>query len=66
MDDQQNFGQGQGGFGQRQMYQGNWTCAQCKAEITELPFEPDGQRPIYCRDCHREMRRNRPRRRFDS
>jgi hypothetical protein len=31
-----------------------------------LPFEPDGQRPIYCRDCHREMRRNRPRRRFDS
>ncbi|MEA3464115.1 MAG: CxxC-x17-CxxC domain-containing protein [Patescibacteria group bacterium] len=44
------------------MFQGNWTCAKCGAAITELPFEPDGERPLYCRDCHRQMRQNRPRR----
>ncbi|MDD5071870.1 MAG: hypothetical protein PHQ42_04005 [Patescibacteria group bacterium] len=49
-------------FGQRQMYQGNWTCSGCGAEITELPFQPDGDRPIFCRDCHRQRRDSRPRR----
>lgn len=57
MDDQRNFGQ-------RQMFQGNWTCSQCGVEITELPFEPDGSRPIFCRDCHRQRRSNRGRKRF--
>ncbi len=41
-------------FGQRQMYQGQWQCANCGREITELPFQPDGTRPVYCRDCHRQ------------
>ncbi len=31
----------------------NLKCAQCKKEITELPFQPDGSRPVYCRDCNR-------------
>ncbi|MFA6255323.1 MAG: CxxC-x17-CxxC domain-containing protein [Patescibacteria group bacterium] len=58
MDDQNQFGQ-------RQMFQGHWTCSECGAEITELPFEPDGDRPIFCRDCHRKKRQSRPpRRRF--
>lgn len=26
------------------------TCAKCGKE-TEVPFRPDGSRPIYCRDC---------------
>ncbi len=40
---------------QRQMYQGNWACSKCGAEITELPFEPDPSRMdrLLCRDCHR-------------
>lgn len=49
-------------FGQRQMYQGNWQCSQCGAAITELPFEPDGTRPIFCRDCHRQKKQSRGRR----
>ncbi len=57
MDEQSNFGP-------RKMYQGKWTCSNCGAEITELPFEPDGNRPIYCRNCHRDMRKNRPARQF--
>ncbi len=48
--------------GRGQMVQGNWTCSQCGAAITELPFEPDGNRPIFCRDCHRQKMQNRPRR----
>ena len=43
-------------FGQRQMYQGNWKCSECSAEITELPFQPDGDRPLFCRDCHRNKK----------
>ncbi|MFA6410648.1 MAG: CxxC-x17-CxxC domain-containing protein [Candidatus Buchananbacteria bacterium] len=54
----------QNSFGPRQMYQGNWTCSQCGAAITELPFEPDGTRPIFCRDCHRQRKSDRPRRHF--
>ncbi|MFH1820618.1 MAG: CxxC-x17-CxxC domain-containing protein, partial [Candidatus Nealsonbacteria bacterium] len=30
------------------MIQGNWKCSDCGNEITELPFEPSGDRPIYC------------------
>jgi len=49
MDDKQDFGQ-------RPMHQGQWKCSECEAEITELPFEPDGDRPLYCRSCHQKQR----------
>ncbi|PIR06874.1 MAG: hypothetical protein COV55_02095 [Candidatus Komeilibacteria bacterium CG11_big_fil_rev_8_21_14_0_20_36_20] len=52
MDNQQNFGQ-------RPMVEGHWECAECGAEITQLPFEPDGERPIFCRDCYRKKRPTR-------
>ena len=44
------FEQGRG-FTPRQTVKGNWKCADCGKEITELPFEPSPDRPIYCRDC---------------
>ncbi|HLD27591.1 MAG TPA: CxxC-x17-CxxC domain-containing protein [Patescibacteria group bacterium] len=50
-----------GNFGSRPMVQGNWTCSGCGAEITELPFEPDGDRPVYCRDCYKPKRNNNSR-----
>jgi len=55
------YDQNQGGF-QRRMYQGNWKCSKCNADITELPFEPHPDRvdQLFCRDCYR------PKRRFDS
>ena len=49
----------QNNYGPQKMYQGNWTCAQCGKEINELPFEPDGERPVYCPSCHRERRQSR-------
>lgn len=48
-----------------------WTCAQCNAEIKELPFQPRTDEkglpasPLYCRDCHRaRMQEAGPRRRY--
>ena len=52
--DNQNFSD------DRQSVKGDWTCAQCGAKITELPFQPDGERPLYCRDCYRQKRQDRP------
>jgi len=46
-------------FPPRKMFQGNWKCSECGKEITELPFEPSPDRPIYCRDCWREKRSQR-------
>ncbi|MBI3114941.1 MAG: hypothetical protein HYZ09_00405 [Candidatus Kerfeldbacteria bacterium] len=47
-------------YAPRKMVQGNWTCSNCGNQITELPFEPDTNRPVYCRDCHRNNRRSGP------
>lgn len=48
--------QGSGGStygGQRQMFPAK--CAQCGRD-TEVPFEPRGDRPVYCSDCYRKTR----------
>ncbi len=45
------YGRGGGyGTGERQMYQ--VVCAQC-GKNTEVPFQPRGDRPVYCSDCFR-------------
>lgn len=31
------------------------TCAECGAE-TQVPFNPTGDRPVYCRDCYDRRR----------
>ncbi|MDO8663790.1 MAG: hypothetical protein Q7K28_03080 [Candidatus Wildermuthbacteria bacterium] len=38
-------------FAPREMIKGNWKCSECGTEITEMPFEPSADRPIYCREC---------------
>jgi len=62
-------GGGGGGFSRapRQMYDVtsmNLTCAQCGTAITELPFQPSSDRPVYCRDCNRQRREKFSRNRF--
>ncbi|MDD4295204.1 MAG: DNA-directed RNA polymerase [Candidatus Omnitrophica bacterium] len=34
--------------GPREMHKA--TCAECKKEC-EVPFKPNSDRPVYCRDC---------------
>jgi CxxC-x17-CxxC domain-containing protein len=44
---------GPGPGAQRQMFPAK--CAQCGKD-TEVPFEPRGDRPVYCSDCYRKIR----------
>src|SRR3972149_9391948 len=48
-----SFGQRRDSFGSREMHKA--TCANCGNECT-VPFKPDGKRPVYCRDCYRNMK----------
>ena len=41
-----------GGYGSRPQY--SVTCSACGAQTT-VPFEPKGDRPVYCSDCYRNM-----------
>lgn len=49
---------GQGG-GERRMYPA--VCSACGKE-TEVPFQPRGDRPVYCSDCFERMGARSPRR----
>ncbi len=42
---------GGGGYGRapRQLYDA--TCASCGIQ-TQVPFQPNGSKPVYCRDCY--------------
>ena len=46
-------GGGYSNRGPRQMYPA--TCAQCGKQ-TEVPFQPRGDKPVYCRDCYTKSR----------
>jgi CxxC-x17-CxxC domain-containing protein len=46
-----NFGNRSYGSSQRQMYPVK--CATCGKD-TQVPFEPRGDRPVYCSDCYRK------------
>jgi len=51
--------QGSSGYGyreRRQMFP--VVCAECGKQ-TEVPFEPRGDRPVYCSDCYRKGRPSR-------
>jgi CxxC-x17-CxxC domain-containing protein len=41
---------GGGSYGERQMYPA--VCAQCGKD-TQVPFQPRGDKPVYCSDCYR-------------
>ncbi len=47
----ERFGSSGGGMsrGPRQMFPA--VCAQCGKE-TQVPFQPRGDKPVYCRDCY--------------
>lgn len=53
-------GRGQGGGraggnggGHRELFQA--TCSQCGG-VAEVPFQPRGDKPVYCRDCFQRVR----------
>jgi len=44
------------GQNDRQMFKGDWSCADCSTPISELPFEPRDTSNLRCRDCHAKNR----------
>src|SRR5882672_9183221 len=54
----QSRGGGGGGYDRprRQMYPA--TCSQCGKE-TQVPFQPRGDKPVYCSDCFESVRGSR-------
>lgn len=32
------------------------TCSDCGKD-TEVPFKPDGTRPVYCKDCYQKHKK---------
>ena len=47
----QNQRSGRGGFGnsQREMFPA--VCAEC-GKNTTVPFKPNGEKPVYCKECY--------------
>ena len=47
-------------FEKREMKKVDVKCSECGVQITELPFEPAPDRPVYCRECNykRKLQRN--------
>ena len=41
------------------MYDVDIKCAKCGTHISQLPFQPSGDRPVYCSECNREYRNRR-------
>lgn len=44
---------GGGGGAQREMFR--VTCSECGKEA-EVPFQPRGDKPVYCRECFQKQR----------
>lgn len=42
-----------GDYSQRRMYDA--VCAECGCE-TQVPFNPTGDRPVYCKECYSKMK----------
>jgi CxxC-x17-CxxC domain-containing protein len=53
----ERYGNSGSSYGQRpQMFPVK--CAQCGKD-TEVPFEPRGDKPVYCSDCYRKIKTSR-------
>ncbi|NLK51801.1 MAG: zinc-binding protein [Syntrophomonadaceae bacterium] len=48
---------GSGGYGRTQREMFPAVCATCGKDTT-VPFQPSGDRPVYCRDCYQSRSRN--------
>ena len=48
---------GRGGFNRRPREMHKATCGDCGKEC-EVPFEPSGDKPVYCNECFQSHRRN--------
>ncbi|MFA6807629.1 MAG: zinc-ribbon domain containing protein [Eubacteriales bacterium] len=48
---------GGAGYGRQERQMFTVVCSECGKE-TQVPFQPTGDRPVYCQDCYQARRRN--------
>jgi CxxC-x17-CxxC domain-containing protein len=48
-------GYGSGGYGRREREMFSTTCSECGNEA-RVPFQPRGDKPVYCSDCFSKQR----------
>jgi CxxC-x17-CxxC domain-containing protein len=44
-----------GGFNRAPREMTDVTCSECGKQ-TQVPFKPDGSRPVYCQECYQKHR----------
>lgn len=49
---QNNRGGNRGGYARQERQMFTTTCSACGVE-TQVPFQPRGDKPVYCRECFR-------------
>ncbi len=42
--------------GDKQMFDVDLKCGKCGTHIAQLPFQPSGDRPVFCRECNQAHR----------
>jgi len=61
---ERNYGNNsRGSFNQGPREMTEVTCSECGKQ-TQVPFKPDGSRPVYCSDCYKKHKPARTPRRF--
>ncbi|MDD1752905.1 MAG: hypothetical protein LUQ38_07445 [Methanotrichaceae archaeon] len=60
---QRTYGSSSGRFNRGPREMTAVTCSDCGCQ-TEVPFKPDGSRPVYCQDCYQKHRPARSPRRY--
>ena len=58
MERTRNFDRRRQGFDRAPREMHTVTCADCGAEC-QVPFKPDGTRPVYCQECYQKHRPKR-------
>lgn len=53
---QSSRGNSRGGFGRTEREMFPAVCAEC-GKTTTVPFKPNGEKPVYCKDCFQPSRR---------
>ena len=54
---EQTRNQGGGGYSRQQREMFPAVCATCGKETT-VPFQPSGEKPVYCRECYQPRTRS--------
>jgi CxxC-x17-CxxC domain-containing protein len=56
-------GSGRGSYNSGPREMTDVTCSECGKQ-TQVPFKPDGSRPVYCSDCYQKHKPARTSRRY--